>query len=435
MIWNEEMETMPREKMQKLQLERLKELVARVSRTVPFYQKAFAEAGVSADDIKSLEDLNKLPFTTKDDFRATYPFGLFAVPLKDVVRLHASSGTTGKMVVGGYTRADLELWGEVMARTLTLGGVTKEDIVHNAYGYGLFTGGLGIQIGAEKIGATVIPLGGGMTKRQLTLMEDFGATVLTCTPSYALVLAEEAKEMGINFKERMKLRVGFFGAEPWSERIREEIEEKLGLMALDIYGLTEIIGPGVANECPHKNGLHIFEDHFLPEIIDPDTGEPLGYGQEGELVITTLTKEALPVIRYRTRDRTTLYAEPCPCGRTQVRMAKVLGRTDDMLIVRGVNLFPSQIERVLLEIDKVEPHYQILIDRPRDQLDKIEIWVEASEELFKPVDTRRLEELENKIRYEMKNSLGITVDVKLMGPKTIERSMGKSKRVVDRREI
>ncbi len=435
MIWNEEMETMPRPQLEELQLKRLKEVVERVSKTVPFYQQAFAEAGVTADDIKSLDDLAKLPFTAKEDFRRTYPFGLFAVPMRDIVRLHASSGTTGKMVVGGYTQADLDLWGEVIARTLTLGGVTADDIVHNAYGYGLFTGGLGLQIGAERIGATVIPMSGGLTKRQLMIMEDFGSTILTCTPSYALVLAEEAREMGIDFKERMKLRVGFFGAEPWSEKMREEIEDKLGLKAFDIYGLTEIIGPGVSNECPEHNGLHIFDDHFLPEIIDPETGERLDYGQEGELVITTLTKEAMPVIRFRTRDRTVLHAEPCPCGRTSVRMEKVLGRTDDMLIVRGVNLFPSQIERVLLEVREVEPYYQIVIDRPRDQLDVLEIWVEVGEDLFRPVDTRRLDELKEKIHTEMKMALGISTVVKLMGPKSIERSLGKSKRVVDKREL
>ncbi len=435
MIWNEEMETMPREQREKLQVKRLRELVDRVSKTVPFYREAFAEAGVTANDIKTIDDLAKLPFTTKEDFRKNYPFGLFAVPMKDVVRVHASSGTTGKMVVGGYTKADLELWGEVMARTLTLAGVTVEDVIHNAYGYGLFTGGLGVQIGGERIGATVIPMSGGMTKRQLMVMEDFGSTVLTCTPSYALLMAEEARELGFEFKERMKVRSGVFGAEPWSEKMREEIEAKLGLEAYDIYGLTEIIGPGVSNECPEHNGLHIFDDHFLPEIIDPETGERLDYGQEGELVFTTLTKEALPVIRYRTRDRTILHAEPCPCGRTSVRMEKVLGRTDDMLIIRGVNVFPSQIERVLLEIPKVEPYYQIVVDRPKDQLDQVEVWVEVSESLFKPIDTRRLDELESTIRHEMKMALGISVAVKLMGPKSIERSMGKSKRVVDKREI
>ncbi|MEK6573384.1 MAG: phenylacetate--CoA ligase, partial [Chloroflexota bacterium] len=326
-------------------------------------------------------------------------------------------------------------WAEVMARTVSAAGITNKDIVHNAYGYGLFTGGLGFHIGADKVGALVIPMSGGLTRRQVMLMEDFGATALTCTPSYSLVIAEEAADMGIDFKKRMKLQVGIFGAEPWTEKMRHEIEEKLGVEAFDIYGLTEIIGPGVAVECPQHNGMHIQEDHFLAEIIDPSTGEKLPYGEEGELVFTALTKEAMPVIRYRTRDRTILHAEKCSCGRTTVRMEKILGRTDDMLIVRGVNVFPQLIEKTLLSIEDIEPHYQIVIDRPKDQLDTLEVWVEASPRLFQPIDTRRLDELQGRVANELFHTLGISATVKLMGPKSIQRSEGKARRVVDKRDL
>ena len=434
-IWNPEYESMPRDQLEKLQAQRLRETIARVTATVPHYRKKFADAKVSADGIKTLDDLKRLPFTEKGDLRENYPFGMFTVPLEQVVRVHASSGTTGKPTVGGYTRADVELWAEVMARTVTSGGITSQDVVHNAYGYGLFTGGLGFHLGAEKVGATVIPMSGGLTRRQVMLMEDFGATALTCTPSYALVIGEEAAEMGIDFKKRMKVRVGIFGAEPWSEKMRHEIEEKLGVKAYDIYGLTELIGPGVSVECEHHTGMHIQEDHFLAEIIDPDTGEQLPCDEEGELVFTTLTKEAMPVIRYRTRDRTRLHAEKCACGRTTVRMEKVLGRTDDMLIVRGVNLFPQLIEKTLLSIEDIEPHYQIVIDRPKDQLDTLEVWVEASPRLFQPIDTRRLDELQSRVSSELMQTLGISAAVKLMGPKSIQRSEGKAKRVVDKREL
>ncbi|HXV99817.1 MAG TPA: phenylacetate--CoA ligase, partial [Anaerolineae bacterium] len=386
-VWNEEFETMPRAALTKLQLERLNALIERVAQTSAFYQQKFAEARVKASDINALDDIAKLPFTTKDELRYNYPWGMFTVPLKEIVRVHASSGTTGKPVVGGYTRADLKLWEEVMARTVTAACVSAADMVHNAYGYGLFTGGLGFHMGAEAVGATVAPVSSGLTRRQLMLLEDFGATALACTPSYSLVIAEEAAAEGIDLKEQLKLRVGMFGAEPWTEKMREEIEAALNLEAYDTYGLTEIIGPGVSVECEHHRGLHIFEDHFYPEIIDPSSGEPLGYGVEGELVFTTLTKEAMPLIRYRTRDRTTLHAEKCPCGRTLVRMDKVLGRTDDMLIVRGVNVFPSQIERVLLEFSELEPHYQIIIDRGKHELDALEVWVEGVDRLFMPVDT------------------------------------------------
>ncbi|MBM4422235.1 MAG: phenylacetate--CoA ligase [Chloroflexi bacterium] len=434
-IWNPEYETMPRDQLEKLQAKRLKEVVARLAATSPLYKKRFADAKVTADDINSLDDLSRLPFTEKSDFRDHYPYGMFIVPMDQVVRIHASSGTTGKPTVGGYTRADMDLWAEVMARTVSSAGVTNQDIVHNAYGYGLFTGGLGFHLGADRVGATVIPMSGGLTRRQVMLMEDFGATVLTSTPSYSLVIAEEAADMGIDFKKRMKVRVGIFGAEPWTEKMRHEIQEKLGVEAFDIYGLTEIIGPGVAVECPQHNGMHINEDHFLAEIIDPITGERLGYDQEGELVFTTLTKEAMPVVRYRTRDRTILHADKCACGRTTVRMEKIMGRTDDMLIVRGVNIFPQLIEKTLLSIEDIEPHYQIVIDRPKDQLDTLEVWVEASPRLFQPIDTRRLDELQTRVSTELMQTLGISASVKLMGPKSIARSEGKARRVVDKRDL
>jgi phenylacetate-CoA ligase len=434
-IWNVESETMPREQLEQLQVKRLQDAIRRASTTVPFYKKKFGDAKVSADDIRSLDDLKRLPFTEKSDLRDNYPFGMFTVPLDQVVRVHASSGTTGKPTVGGYTRADLEIWAEVMARTVTSAGVTDKDVVHNAFGYGLFTGGLGFHLGAEKVGATVIPMSGGLTRRQVMLMEDFGATVLACTPSYALVIYEEAVEMGVDFKKRMKTRTGIFGAEPWTEKMRMELETKLGLEAYDIYGLVEIIGPGVSIECEHHNGMHIQEDHFLAEMIDPDTGERLPYDAEGELVFTTLTKEAMPLIRYRTRDRTRLHAEKCACGRTTVRMEKIMGRTDDMLIVRGVNVFPQLIEKTLLSVEDIEPYYQIVIDRPKDQLDTLEVWVEASPKLFQPIDTRRLDALQSKVAAELSQTLGVSVAVKLMGPKSIQRSEGKAKRVIDKRDL
>lgn len=433
-IWNPEFETMPRADLEKLQVQRLQKLIERLKATSPFYKKKLGDK-VGAADIKSLDDLKRLPFTEKGDLRDNYPFGMFTVPLEDVVRIHASSGTTGKPTVGGYTRADIEIWTEVMARTVSSAGVTKKDVVHNAYGHGLFTGGMGFHVGADRVGATVIPISGGLTRRQVMLIEDFGATVITCTPSYALVIAEEAMEMGVDIKKRWKLRAGIFGAEPWTEKMRRELENKLNLEAFDIYGLTEVIGPGVAVECPEHNGMHINEDHFLAEIIDPDTGERLPYGSEGELVFTTITKEAMPVIRYRTRDRTILHNEPCKCGRTNVRMEKIMGRTDDMLIVRGVNVFPQLIEKTLLSIEDIEPHYQIVIDRPKDQLDMLEVWVEASPKLFQPIDTRRLDELQKKVSHELAQTLGISAEVKLMGPKSIQRSEGKARRVVDKREL
>lgn len=434
-IWNPEFESMSRGDLGKLQGERLSKIAEYAYHKIPMYRRKYNQMGLSPGDIKGLDDLKRLPFTTKQDLRDEYPFSNFAIPLEDVVRIHASSGTTGKPTVGGYSRNDLELWAEVMARTVTACGVTNKDVAHNAYGYGLFTGGLGFHLGFERVGATVVPISGGLTRRQIMLLEDFGATVLTCTPSYSLVLAEEAAALGVNFRERMKTRIGIFGAEPWTDEMRQEIEARLNLVAYDIYGLTEIIGPGVSIECEHHNGMHIFEDHFLPEIIDPATGEQLPYGEEGELVFTTLTKEAMPVLRYRTRDRTVLHAEPCDCGRTLVRMEKVRGRTDDMLIVRGVNVFPSLIERALLGIDGLEPHYQIVLDRPKDRLDKLEIWVEADRSYFEPIDTRALDKLRDAAERELQETLGLSAIVKLMGPNSIERSLGKAVRVVDKRDL
>jgi phenylacetate-CoA ligase len=435
MIWNDEYETMPREALEALQLKRLRAVVDRVCATVPFYQRRLQEAGVASDGIKSLEDLRRIPFTTKDDLRDNYPYGLFAVPLKQVVRIHASSGTTGKPTVVGYTRRDLETWAELMARAMASAGTTKDDVVHNAYGYGLFTGGLGVHYGAEKIGATVIPMSGGNSRRQVMVLQDFGSTVITCTPSYSLHLAEVAEEMGVD-PHSTTLRVGVLGAEPWTDEMRKEIEERWHMQAVDIYGLSEIIGPGVSIECEEaKDGLHIFEDHFIPEIIDPDTGEVLPPGEEGELVITTITKEAFPVLRYRTRDITSLNYEPCVCGRTMVRMRRVRGRSDDMLIIRGVNVFPSQIEEIIISTKGVEPHYLLIVDRdPETRLDSLEIQVEVSEELFSD-EVKRLQNLSREMERHVKEMLGISAKVKLVEPKTIQRFEGKAKRVVDKREL
>ncbi|HEX2986881.1 MAG TPA: phenylacetate--CoA ligase [Chloroflexota bacterium] len=430
--WDPERETMARADMEALQLELLQKKVAEVYERVPFYRAAFQERKVTPGDVRSLADLAKLPFTDKTAFRDNYPYGLLARPRKEVVRIHGSSGTTGKPIVVAYTRNDVDLWANMVARSLAMGGVTDEDVVHIAYGYGLFTGGLGIHYGAERLGATVLPMSSGNTKRQIMLIQDMGSTVIACTPSYSLFLAETALEMGCDLRDS-SLRVGFFGAEPWSYRMREEIEAKLGILALDIYGLSEIVGPGAAQECPHKQGIHIFEDHFLPEVIDPVTEEPLPDGEKGELVITTLTKEALPVIRYRTRDITSLHREKCACGRTLVRMDKVIGRTDDMLIVRGINVFPSQIESVLLAVEGVEPHYRIVVDRQKS-LDDLEIQVEVSEAVISD-EVGRLERIGRKVRAELESVLGISALVKLVEPGTIVRSEGKAKRVVDRREL
>jgi phenylacetate-CoA ligase len=432
MIWNSHYEAMEREKLTKIQSERLCELVDRVYRRVPFYRRRMDERGVKPQDINGVSDIQKLPFLTKDDMREVYPFKLLAVELADIVEVHTSSGTTGKPVVDAYTRRDLAIWSESMARTLAMGDTSRSDIVHNAYGYGLFTGGLGVHYGARLIGANVIPVSGGNTARQLAILQDFKSTVLTCTPSYSLYLAEAAQEQGLDFKNT-SLRVGLFGAEPWSEGMRKEIEEKLRLKALDIYGLTEIIGPGVASECECQDGLHICEDLFYPEIIDPESGEVLPDGQKGELVITTLTKEGTPVLRYRTRDITYLNHKPCRCGRTSVRMNRLLGRTDDMLIIRGVNVFPSQIEEVLLRVEGIEPHYQLVIER-KEQLDSLEVLVEMNEKLFSD-EIKNLERFEEEISAGLYASLGIRAGVKLVEPKSIPRSEGKAKRVLDKRQL
>ena len=433
MIWNEEFETLPREALEALQLKRLQALVERVYALVPYYRQKMDEAGVSPGDIKSLRDLRRLPFTTKEDLRQNYPFGLFTVPLERVVRVHASSGTTGKPTVVGYTKRDIETWAELMTRTLAAAGTHRGDIVHNAYGYGLFTGGLGAHYGAENLGATVIPISGGNTKRQIQIMQDFGSTVLLSTPSYALNLADTMAGMGVD-PATLSLRIGVFGAEPWSENMREEIERKLHIKALDIYGLSEVIGPGVAAECAEaQHGLHIFEDHFLPEIVDPETFEPLPPGEAGELVFTTLTKEAFPVIRYRTKDITRLMDETCACGRTFRRMPKVTGRTDDMLIIRGVNVFPSQVEHVLMSVEGVEPHYQIIVTR-EGSLDTMEVQVEVSEQIFSD-EVKALEGLSKRLQHEIKDLLGVTCKIKLVEPKTIQRSEGKAQRVIDNRKL
>jgi len=432
MIYDEDFETLPREALEAIQLKRLQALAEKAYATVAFYKKAFDEKGVKPDDIKRLEDLHKLPFTMKQDLRDNYPFGMFAAPMENVVRIHASSGTTGKPTVVGYTRRDINTWSELMARTLAAAGAHKGDIVHNAYGYGLFTGGLGFHYGAERLGASVIPVSGGNTKRQILLMKDFRPTVLTCTPSYALHLADVAAEEGVDFKS-LSFRVGVFGAEPWTENIRKEIENRLGIDAIDIYGLSEIIGPGVSVECVEaKNGLHVFEDHFIPEIIDPATAEPLPYGQTGELVFTTLTKEAFPLIRYRTRDLSVLHHEPCKCGRNLVRMGRITGRSDDMLIIRGVNVFPSQIESVLMAREDVAPHYVLIVDR-QERMDTLEVHVEIDEGVFSDA-VKDLQDMEQDIEKDIKDLLGVSCKVRLVEPKTIQRSQGKAQRVIDKRK-
>ena len=422
-------ERMPRAEIERVQLERLKQQVARAALRVPLYRERLRAAGATPRDIRSLADLRRLPFTIKDDFRDTYPFGLLAVPMEEVVRVHASSGTTGKPTVVAYTRSDLALWSDVMARTLMMGGVGRADVVHNAYGYGLFTGGLGFHYGAERVGAAVIPISGGFTDRQLMALRDLGSTVLCCTPSYALHLAEAVEEADI--AKDLKLRVGFFGAEPWTEGMRDAIEARLNIMALNIYGLSEVIGPGVSVECPERRGMHVAEDHFLPEIVDPTTLEPLPPGATGELVFTTLTKEGLPLLRYRTRDLTALDAEPCQCGRTLVRIGRITGRTDDMLIIRGVNVYPSQIEHVLLQVPDVEPHY-LLVLRRDTALDTLEVQVEARA-VVAEAGRDALTALGAVVRRKIYEVIGITAEVSVVPPKTIERSVGKAKRVLDLR--
>ena len=431
--WDKETECMDREKLRELQSERLCKSVKHCYNNVPAYKKKFDEIGLKPDDIKGVDDLPKIPFTIKTDFRDNYPFGMFAVPMDEVVRIHASSGTTGKSTVVGYTKQDIATWSEMMARTLSAGGTTKGDIAQIAYGYGLFTGGLGAHYGAERVGASVVPISGGNTKRQLQLMQDFQTTILCCTPSYAVLLGEAAREAGIDMT-KLPLRAGFFGAEPWTESMRREIEESLAIDALDIYGLSEVMGPGVSYECLEKNGLHVNEDHFIIEIINPETGEVLPPGSKGELVFTSLTKQALPLLRYRTRDITYIDESPCACGRTFVRMHRVMGRSDDMLIIRGVNVFPSQIESVLIDIKGTEPHYLIVVDRVPGKMDEMEVWVELSPEMAAD-EVRHLESLERKIAHELHSVLNISVKVKLVEPKTIARSDGKSQRVIDRRDL
>lgn len=431
--FNEEFETLPRAALEALQLKRLKAVVERVYNNVPFYRSSFDSAGIKPASISTLFDLQRLPFTTKQNMRDSYPYALFAAPMDEIVRIHASSGTTGKPTVVGYTRGDIENWADLMARTLMTAGAHKGDIIHNAYGYGLFTGGLGVHNGAERLGASVIPISGGNTARQLMIMQDFGSTVITCTPSYALFMAEEARAEGLDFKN-FKLRVGIFGAEPWSEAMRGEIEAKLNLTALDIYGLSEIMGPGVAQECfEGKCGLHIWEDHFIPEIINPLSGELLPEGEKGELVITTITKQGIPLIRYRTRDITSITYEPCVCGRTHARISRLSGRSDDMLIIRGVNVFPSQIESILVTIEGVEPHYLLIVDR-KENLDTLQVQVEVDERIFSD-EIKVLQVLARRIEKEIKDMLGVTCSVKLVEPKTIQRSEGKAKRVIDNRQL
>ena len=432
MTWNKEAECMSENDKEALQLKRLQAVVKRAYENVPYYRKRFDEEGVKPEDIKTLKDIEKLPFTTKTDLRDAYPFGMFAVPEDEIVEVHTTSGTTGKPTVSGYTVKDLDIWGEVIARALGMAGAGKRDIIQNAYGYGLFTGGMGVHYGAQKIGATVVPISAGNTMRQLEIMEDFGSTVLTCTPSYALYLGEMAQREGIS-KESIKLKAGVFGAEMWTEEMRNEIEKRLNLTALNIYGLTEVIGPGVAMECEDKNGLHISDDHFYPEIVDSKTLETLPEGEKGELVLTTLTREGMPVIRFRTKDVTALRKGKCSFGRTLIKMDRITGRTDDMLKIRGVIVFPSQIEKALLKIEDLEPHYQIVVTRPQ-HLDELEVQVETSEKFFSD-EVKHVEEVKKMIEDRIHNEIGLRVSVTLVEPQSLPRSEGKAVRVIDKRKI
>lgn len=432
MVWNEKAECMSKEEKEKLQLKRLKETVKIAYEKVPFYRKKFDEIGLKPEDIQTLKDIEKIPFTTKDDLRAAYPFGLFAVPDDEIVEIHSSSGTTGKPTVSGYTKKDLDIWGEIIARGLDMAGVKKNYIIQNAYGYGLFTGGFGIHHGAYKFGATAVPISAGNTKKQLEIMTDFQSDVLTCTPSYAMYLGESREKAGISLDE-INLKAGIFGAEMWTEEMRHKIEESLGLKALNIYGLTELMGPGIAQECMEQDGIHISDDHFYPEIIDSETGETLGYDQTGELVLTTLTREGMPILRFRTKDVTSLMSGTCACGRTTVRMTRITGRTDDMMKIRGVMVFPSQIEKALLKIDGVSPNYQIIVTRP-DILDEIEVKVEASRELFFD-QMKEMEQVEANIKKAIRGETGLRVEVTLCEPETLPRSEGKAVRVIDERNF
>jgi phenylacetate-CoA ligase len=430
--WEPDRECMAREDLEQIQIERLQSTLYRVGTNVPFYKKKFEQMKFNYDSIRSLDDLRRLPFTEKQDLRDNYPYGLFAVPLRDVVRVHSSSGTSGQATVVGYSRNDIKTWSNLVARVITAAGVTKNDVIQIAFGYGLFTGGFGLHYGAELIGASVIPISAGNTKRQIQIMQDFKTTALVCTPSYALVLADTMMEMGIN-PNGLSLRYGLFGGEPWSEAMRQEIHQKLGIIATDNYGLSEVMGPGVAGECLESNGLHINEDHFLLEILDPQTLEPVPEGEVGELVITTLTKEAFPMIRYRTRDLTRFIPGPCPCGRTMKRMQRVMGRTDDMLIIKGVNVFPMQIEKVLFEVEGTEPHYQIVVER-ENHADKITVMVEVMESIFFD-EMKKQRQVIDTIKGRLASELGVNVDVKLVEEKSLERSEGKAKRVIDRRKL
>ncbi|SDM88398.1 phenylacetate--CoA ligase family protein [Acetanaerobacterium elongatum] len=430
--WTPNIETAPVHEIKSLQSLRLSQTVRKVYANVAYFRNRMDEMGVTPDDIRSVDDLSKLPFTVKQDLRDNYPFGMFAVPMDEIVRIHASSGTTGKQTVVGYTQNDVDVWKEIIARALVAAGGNAKDFVHIAYGYGLFTGGLGMHYGAEAMKASVIPVSTGNTQRQIQIMLDYGSTILCSTPSYALYLGETLKEMGVD-KSQLKLKAGIFGAEPWTEQMRKEIENLLGIKAYDIYGLSEVMGPGVSFECSEQTGMHINEDHFIAEIIDPETGKQLPEGEQGELVFTAITKEALPLIRYRTRDIATLTREKCSCGRTFIKMTKPCGRTDDMLIIRGVNVFPSQVESVLLSLGQTAPHYMLIVDRV-DNLDTLEIQVEMSESMFSDA-VRHIEEQERRIRAAVESTLGIAAKVRLVEPKSIQRSEGKAKRVIDKRKI
>jgi phenylacetate-CoA ligase len=430
-IWDPVHECLPRTDLERLQLERLRSTLERVWQRVPCYQQKFRQAGVGIDDIHSLQDLGKFPFTTKEDLRLNYPYGMFAVPMRVVVRIHSSSGTTGKPTVVGYSRNDLNIWSELVARFMAAAGVTADDIVHIAFGYGLFTGAFGLHYGAEKIGASVIPISGGNTDRQIMIMEDYRSSVLVCTPSYALTIADRMERMG-HARDALSLRVGLFGAEPWSEEMRREIEQRLGILATDNYGLSEVMGPGIAGECLEKCGMHIFEDHFIAEIIDPETGQVLPPGAIGELVLTTLTKEAIPVIRYRTRDITRLHYERCRCGRTLVRMEKTRGRSDDMLIIKGVNVFPTQIEEVLFQVEGCQPHYQLVVDRV-DNSDTLEVLVEVNEAIFFD-EMRKQRAFIDLVEKRLASTLNVGARVKLVEPASMPRHEGKAQRVIDKRK-
>lgn len=432
MIYNEKAECMSAQEKEELQLKRLQVVVKRAYENVPYYRQRLEEAGVTPEDIQTLKDIEKIPFTTKSDLRDAYPFGMFAVSTDDIVEVHTTSGTTGKPTVSGYTTKDLEIWGEVVARALSMAGATKKDIVQNCYGYGLFTGGLGVHHGGQKVGCTVIPISAGNTQRQIEIIQDFKSTIITCTPSYAMYIAEVLEREGVP-PEDIKLKAGVFGAEMWTEEMRNEIERRLNIDALNIYGLTEIIGPGVANECMEKDGLHIFDDHFYPEIIDPQTLETLPEGENGELVLTTLTREGMPVLRFRTRDITTLRRGECECGRTHVKMDRITGRSDDMLKIRGVIVFPSQIERAILKIPGMEPHYQIIASRPH-HLDELEVQVETSPALFSD-EVKHVEEVRKSIEKHIHDEIGLRVNVTLVEPRSLPRSEGKAVRVIDKREF